>query len=184
MNSTKAHAGYTLLELMITVILIAVLATMTVGSWSAVIGNARQRALINQYHTFFSFARWQAASTNSLVVICPLGSEGKCVDNWDLPIQVFVDNDRDAQPDGQILKVMNAPGGDFRVRSRTAGSGYFRFADTGMIHGRTGGVVSCSQSAAIGLVYVAINKGGRFRAEYDRDQDGRIMTSSGDAISC
>lgn len=184
MNSIKTQPGYTLLELIIVITLLSVLATMAASSWSAAIADSRQRTQINEYRTFFNFARWQAASMNTIVTVCPLNAAQNCVDDWEGPVHVFVDNDRDGRPDDDVLRVMRAPGNSFGVRSRTAGTGYFRFNETGMLHGRTGGLISCSDSASITLIYIAINKGGRFRVEYDRDKDGRITASSGDAISC
>lgn len=184
MKSIGPTTGYTLLELVVVISLVAILAAMAFGSWPEVIAKSRQRSQINEYRAFFSFARWHAASMNALVTICPLDSTDTCTDDWELPVHVFVDNDRNGQPDDRTLRVLQAPDPGFRVWSRTAGTGYFRFADTGMLHGRTGGLVFCSGAASSRLVYIAINKGGRFRVEYDRDADGRIMTSSGDVISC
>ncbi len=184
MDTTISQKGYTLLEVLIIAVIISTLFSWALSSWSTVIGNSRQRTLINDYHTLFSFGRWQAASISGIVTICPLANDGECTDDWTLPVHVFADNNRDGQPDDEILRTMSDPAYPSIVRSRTAGSGYLRFADNGMIHGRTGGIVLCTPGASTELVYLAINKGGRFRAEYDRDGDGEIVTASGDSITC
>lgn len=184
MNIVTPQKGYTFLEVLIVIVIIGILASWALSSWSTVIGNTRQRTLINDYHTLFSFGRWQAASISGIVTICPLSSEQQCIDDWSLPVHVFADQNRDGKPDEQIIRTMPAPGSRSRARSRTAGSGYIRFADNGMVHGRTGGIVLCTPGASTELVYLAVNKGGRFRAEYDRDRDGRILTASGDSITC
>lgn len=184
MRTPDTQRGYTLLEVLIVITLLTMLTSWALNSWSSLVGNSRQRTLINDYHVLFSFARWQAASISGIVTVCPLGANGKCTDDWELPVHVFKDNDRDGQPDDKILRTMSSPGSTYRIRSRTAGTGYFRFADTGMIHGRTGGVVLCTVGASTELAYLAVNKGGRFRAEYDRDNDGQIRSASGTAITC
>lgn len=184
MNTQNAHRGYTLLEVLIVVIMLAILTTWAVNSWSSLVGNARQKTMINDYHALFSFARWQAASISGIVTICPLNHSNQCTDDWSLPVQVFADTDRDGRPDNGIFRTLPFPGDYITVRSRTAGTGYLRFAANGMVHGRTGGLILCTKGATTELVYLTVNKGGRFRAEYDKDGDGQIITASGDALSC
>lgn len=185
MGCRNGELGFTLLELIATIVMVAILAAYGLANWNQWVANARQRTLINDYHTLFSHARWQAASHRHPVTICPLAADGTCVDDWNLPVHVFPDEDKDRTPDADtIWRTLPQPPSWLTVRSRTGGRGYLRFSGTGIIDGASGGVVLCPAAGKGQLTYLAINMGGRFRAEYDRDGDGVIKLPWGPEISC
>jgi len=186
MNIARKFAGFTLLELVITIALVAIVtgfATQSFGRW---VEQSKHRTLIEHYHSVFAFARWSAASQRQLVTVCPLSLKNVCVDNWQRPISVFDDSDNDKQPDGgTVLREFPLDLDGFKLHSRTAGRGYFQFNPEGMTHGAMGSLVLCPTVTTSGnMSYMAINIAGRFRVEHDEDADGMIELSWGTKVYC
>ncbi len=186
MQTPKCLAGHTLPELVITIAILAIATGFATQSWSTWVGKARQRAVLENYHTLFAFARWTAASQRSVVTVCPLSATSECVDDWEKPVSVFIDNNKDKKPDGDlILREVKADLTSFSLRSRTAGRGYFRFNEEGMSEGAMGSLVLCPEDTTQGtMTYMPVNIAGRFRVEYDKDRDGVINLPWGTKISC
>lgn len=182
----KRQAGFSLLELVITIVILAIVAGFTSQSWGWWISKARHRAILENYYTLFAYARWSAASHRTLVTVCPLSAKNRCVDDWQKPVSVFLDSNNDKIPDGgQILKQLTADLGTYTLRSRTAGRGYFQFNSEGMTHGAMGSLVLCPSDVAEGTMsYMPVNIAGRFRTEQDEDADGSIKLPWGAKISC
>jgi type IV fimbrial biogenesis protein FimT len=186
MHIAKSPAGFTLPELVITIAVLAIatgFAAQSFGRWAE---RSKHRTLIEHYYSVFAFARWSAASQRQLVTVCPLSSQNVCVDNWQKTISVFADSDNDKQPDGgNVIREFPSDLGKFRIRSRTAGRGYFQFNPEGMTHGAMGSLILCPSVPTNGnMSYMAINIAGRFRAEHDEDADGMIKLSWGTKVFC
>ncbi|WP_336368332.1 GspH/FimT family pseudopilin [Marinobacter sp. C2H3] len=185
MLSTRRHAGFTLIELVVMLAILAITAAFASNSWGRFIERSTQRTVINDLHTVFAYARWSAASRRSLITVCPLSTNNTCVDDWNRPISVFVDENRDKQPDQSPLRTFAPELGAFKLHSRTAGRGYFRFDERGMISGSMGSLVLCPANFMHSTMsYMPINIVGRFRVEQDDDGDGMISLSWGGKVTC
>lgn len=186
MHAKRNLAGFTLPELIITIAILAIATGFAVQSWSSVVGKARHRAILEHYHTLFAFARWTAASKRSIVTACPLSTANECIDDWQQPVSVFLDDNKDKKPDNDvILRRLAVDLTAFSLRSRTAGRGYFRFNDEGMSEGAMGSLVLCPEDTSEGtMTYMPVNIAGRFRVEYDMDGDGLMRLPWGTTISC
>jgi len=186
MDAIKRQAAYTLVELVTTVGILAIISSMAYQGWGAWAESNRHRTILEQYNTLFSYARWTAASTHSLVTLCPLSGEGKCIDDWKLPVSVFRDTNNDKKPDGgEILQQLTPVKRPYSIRSRTAGRGYFQFNERGFAYGALGSLVLCPTAQSKGIMsYMAINMAGRFRVQSDEDGDRSIKLSWGTIINC
>ncbi|MBY6222600.1 GspH/FimT family pseudopilin [Marinobacter nauticus] len=178
--------GFSLIEVLICIVLLAIVASFSAPNLSGWILDSRKRTLFNELHGFLAFGRWAAVTEKSLVTICPLGSSGSCVDDWNRPIFAFVDADKDRRPDnGIILKQLTLDLKGFTLKSRTAGRGYFRFNAEGAAHGSMGSLLLCPEDKKLEtMAYMPVNLAGRFRVEDDQDRDGIIKTASGTKLSC
>lgn len=179
--------GFTLVELAITLALLALLAGIASTSWTRLISETRHADIVNGTHRMFALARSYAVHRKILTTICPLSAAQRCVDNWNKPVSVFPDRDNDKRPDnGRIHRVFNLSKSHSRLYSRTAGRGYFQLGPDGMSHGTMGSLVACSQSGnqGVAMSYLALNIGGRLRTLRDKDGDGTIRLPWGTTITC
>ena len=186
MPRQKHQAGFSLLELVITIVILSIAAGFTSQAWGWWVNKTRHRAILENYYTLFAFARWSAASHRSLVTVCPLSDKNRCVDDWQQPVSVFLDSDNDKTPDGdQVLRQLTADLGNYTLKSRTAGRGYFQFNSKGMTHGAMGSLVLCPLDPKKGVMsYMPVNIAGRFRVEHDEDGDGIIRLAWGSKLNC
>ena len=187
MRNSQPQYGYTLIEVLVVTIVIAVMAGFAIPAVGKWVDDVRHRVLISAYFDLFSFARSRAVTARHIVTICPLSSAGNCIDNWNEAISVFPDANYDQKPDlGKIWRILPPPPKTFSARSRTAGRGYFQFAPTGLVHGPSGGIVVCPNTTTHGgaMSYLAVNRGGRLRVEHDNNEDGTVELAWGADINC
>lgn len=183
--NTYCNKGLTLVELLITLIILSISFSIAVPALDREVTNARQRELITTYNSAFSFARAQAVHTGRLVTICPLSSENRCIDDWTNPAAIFPDRNKDLSPDDDIIWKLIPPTPRYHIRSRTGGRGYLTFNPSGLIHGASGSLVACpTQNSNQPMTVLTINRGGRFRAVHDHDRDNKIRLSWGALIQC
>lgn len=187
MNAGIKSAGFTLLELIITVSIIAIVSTLVAQSWAQLASRTKHQTLVNTYRSAFTFARSTAIQQHQRITLCPLSSAMTCMDSWNQPISVFPDNDNDKKPDNQVVyRTIDATAPGSHVYSRTAGRGYFQFTPDGMARGSMGSLVACSNSTEQrrNMSYMSVNIGGRFRVAKDEDQDGFITLPWGAEVGC
>lgn len=182
----QPHAGFTLVELSATVVIIAILATAVSSGVSSLITHNRHVSSTNELRGLFALARSQALTSGQVITVCPLDQNGSCLDDWSRPISVFVDQNRDGQPDSEPLRTSRTPDPSIIRISRTAGRGYFRFTPRGMNSGTLGSLVQCSKASdgSIWMSYLALNIGGRMRIQTQQTPDGSMRLPWGPIIHC
>lgn len=80
----KTHTGFTLIELMITLVIAGLLLGMAVPSFTATIRNNRLTAEANNLVTAFNIARSEAVKRRATVTVCPSTNQTSCNgDSWD-----------------------------------------------------------------------------------------------------
>lgn len=179
--------GFTLVELVITLALVAILAGIAAPSLTHLIATTRHSGVINDTHRMFALARSYAVHKKTLTTICPLSPALKCTNDWNGSVSVFPDKNNDKQPDdAHIHQTFKLTKGHSRIYSRTAGRGYFQLSPNGMSHGTMGSLFACSNSDSddVKLSYLALSIGGRLRTLHDNDGDGEIRLPWGDTIIC
>jgi type IV fimbrial biogenesis protein FimT len=194
MNKTTQN-GFTLYELMITVVIAGIVLSIGLPNMAEFRANSRMTSTANDLHSAFHMSRSEAARAKSNITICaslnPLDLAaadcgGTFADGW----IVFQDDDGDItrDPGEPLLRSHEAP--PIQVSISTPGMGqYFSFAATGLGRGNVTGqpplstAVFCDQrgnekaaggrSAARALVVTPLG-----RATVVRDK-GRIDTLIG-----
>ncbi|GGP40151.1 GspH/FimT family pseudopilin [Shewanella saliphila] len=87
----KLQSGFTLVEVMVTVAVAAILLAVAAPSFNSLYEGIRARSAISTIESSFVFARSQAVSYGSRVSVCPMTSTS-CGSDWSQGFSVFIDN--------------------------------------------------------------------------------------------
>jgi type IV fimbrial biogenesis protein FimT len=92
----RQESGFTLIELMIGIGLMAVLLSMAVPALDMFVSNARQTGAVNDFVSSLHTARSTAVTTNARVTVCASSNGADCeAVSWDQGWIVFSDPDSD-----------------------------------------------------------------------------------------
>ena len=80
---TQTLRGFTLVELMITISVLAVLLAIAVPSFSEIVLSSRLRSYANDFVASTTLARGEAIKRNSLVSLCASSNGTSCTGNWE-----------------------------------------------------------------------------------------------------
>ena len=150
MNIRTQH-GFTLYELLTTVLVIGVILAIGVPNMTAFRQNSRMTAVANDLHSSFHLARSEASRSRNIISICASSDAATCTvgaefeDGW----IVFVDDNGDAVADAtdgtiqvdigeNILRQFPALNAEIVVNSGGNGD-YFSYAATGQGRGNVTG---------------------------------------------
>jgi type IV fimbrial biogenesis protein FimT len=145
----RQQTGFTLYELMITLMVIAVILSFGIPNLRQYTLNSRMTSTANDLHAAFLMARSEAAHAKSNVTICasadPMGA-ANCGGTWDQGYVVFIDDDFDQVRDPGEAVLRAHPPADSGVLLRVAnGATYFMYAPSGLGRLDTGGNPAVSQ---------------------------------------
>ncbi len=144
----KRHqSGFTLYELMITVLVIGVILAFGVPNFTQFTQNSRMTSTANDLHASFLMARSEAARAKTNITICASADQSTCGGTWEQGYIVFLDENGDLNRAGATEAILRAhqevaAGVMLRVAN---GATYFSFASTGLGRGDVGGVPSLTQ---------------------------------------
>ncbi|MDO5610987.1 MAG: Tfp pilus assembly protein FimT/FimU [Pseudomonadota bacterium] len=159
------HAGFTLIEAMITVAILAILASIGWPSFRQLMKVNAVRAAAHEVSTDFAYARITAVNRGLRVVACP--SDGAACNNgreWGHGWIIFADANGNGERDGgeEILAHRQAKNDGLRVVS-SQGRPKLRYMPSGMSGGSNLTVSICDGAAVKSRVIV--NNAGRVRSE-------------------
>jgi type IV fimbrial biogenesis protein FimT len=143
--------GFTLYELMITLLIVGVVLTLGMPNLTAFTQNSRITTTANDLHAAFQVARSEAARAKSNITICAsdnsMTAGADCQGNWEDGFIVFVDSNGDIARAGASETVLRAhpaiANGVNLVLANNAT--FFSYASTGLGRGNVGGAAAVSQ---------------------------------------
>ena len=143
------QTGFTLYELMITLMVVAIILSFGIPNLRDFTLNGRMTSAANDLHAAFLMARSEAAHAKTNVTICasadPMGA-ANCGGTWDQGYVVFIDDNANRARDAGEAILRSHPPADNGVMLRVAnGATYFMYAPTGLGRQDTGGNVPLSQ---------------------------------------
>ncbi|MER2494187.1 GspH/FimT family protein [Catenovulum sediminis] len=173
--------AFTLLELIILLAISLISLTLGIPSLKETLVESRVNNHLYQLNQDILLSRNHAVQFNFPVVMCPLNTNGDCINNWKQGYSIFVDRDNNIKFDQQI---------DTQVRLRNpiqnhdkfefSGGRYLRFGENGHIKGLAGTFRYCPHVDDNELYSraVIISLGGRPRLSRDIDNDGKDETNT------
>ncbi len=127
--------GFTLIELMITLAIAAIVMTIGVPAFQDMIRNNRAIAQTNDFISALNFARSESIKRGQRVVLCKSSGGAACTTdgNWDQGWMIFVDNSGNAAVDTgeEILRVHEALTGGNTLVGNTNVANYISYSSDG-----------------------------------------------------
>ncbi|MBD3657663.1 MULTISPECIES: GspH/FimT family pseudopilin [Marinobacter] len=182
----RPTSGFTLVELLIVLAIVAIVASQVVPAMGGVIANSRKHSAISDLITLINLARNSAVQEQGAVTLCPLDATNSCIADWSHPIAVFRDPARTKtlSDPSQLIRLSSGLAGG-RLIVKSGNRPYFRFRPTGMALEAIGNLVWCPPDNDVTrAAQIRINMGGRPQLARDTNGDGIVEDAYGQAISC
>lgn len=167
---SRGMCGFTLMELLVTAAVLAILMTIGVPSLARLVERAREANALHLLTTSLVSARMAAVHYRTPVTMCPSSDAERCRPDpaWEDGWIIYADPDRDAQPKSprHVLQRLDGAGPGMILRG-TRGRTRIRFTPDGWAHGGNLTIRLCGTSGAPVRGKVVVNTAGRPRSERD-----------------
>lgn len=142
----QRQAGFTLYELMITLLIVGVILSFGMANLGDFNRNGRMTAAANDLHAAFHLARSESARAKTNITVCASADGAQCGGTWEQGYIVFDDTGVDVLVDGTdaILR-KQGPVGTGVVLTIPNAATYFSYSPTGLGRGNVGGNPALSQ---------------------------------------
>lgn len=124
----RASQGFGLLELMVTLVVVAILSTIAVPSFVALIDRTRLNATVNDFLAAAYTARSHSVRTGQITIVCPSAEGRQCDDTKDFAKGWLVTTD--ANSPQAVVRRWSAD--KVRVSSNLQNDGFIRYQPDGL----------------------------------------------------
>lgn len=187
-NAAAHQKGFTLIELMVTLALAAVLLTVGVPSFRAFIQNNRLATQLNEFVTALNVARSEAIKRARTMTVCKSADGATCTTagQWQQGWIVFLDVDGDGTVDAgdgdEVFRVQAALLPGFTMNAGTRHR--VTYSPSGLAIGFTGTWTLCDPERKVQRARGAyLSNTGRVRLAEDTDGDGVRDNGAGTPVS-
>ncbi len=125
----RKTAGFGLIELLITVAILAILVAVAFPSFEGSMRNNRVTSATNEMIASLSLARMEALRNPRGAVLCASGDGINCGSNWNDGWMVFIDVDGDGDPGGTDDRILRYVQGKSRMSVASTSGGGVAFAN-------------------------------------------------------
>lgn len=176
--------GFSLIELMVTIAITAIMLTIAVPSLNDFIVKMRVDSEISELNRLVLTARNTAISTEQNVILCPLDG-ANCISDWSRELSVFIDVDNSltySAADDTLVKVKSAVTNGSKITYDAQSS--IAFAPTGMLSTTESDFIYCPVSDTTLARAVVVASSGRTYKTADRNGDGKDQYRTGYTVNC
>ena len=175
--------GLTLLEMMITLSIIAIVMTVVAPNVQSILIKNKIVAEINELSAVVQFARNTAIDEQTTSVVCPSVNFTECTNNWDDPKIVFIDENGNLQRDADE-EILVATSQLFSVNNLTGPNGPISFNDTGAAITASTLQLCHNSNAEEYARAITISLQGRVKMSRDSNRDNVHENDAGIDLSC
>jgi type IV fimbrial biogenesis protein FimT len=180
--------GFSLLELLVSLLLVSVLAGMALFSTPALVAFKRSETALQELRTAINYARHTAIVYKTPVIICPKGDGGCGSRNtWHRGALIFADKDGDhafGQADTLLSQTAAVDSGRIYWRAFRSRS-YLLFTPRGLTDWQNGHLLYCPHDRdPVYARQLVLNVTGRTYASRDRDGDNIHEDVRGRDLDC
>jgi type IV fimbrial biogenesis protein FimT len=191
----ERESGFTIMELMVTVTLVAIIATFAFPSVDYLLRNSRLTSQLNNLAATLHYARSEAVKRGTPVTVCKTHAALQCDTRpgWERGWIVFVDdgggvatgkgNGKHEKPE-LMLRVHEALEGGTTLRGNRNVAHRVTFSASGFSGGFNGTLRLCDARGARAAKALIVSRLGRIRRALDSNRDGIDEDGSGNNLSC
>lgn len=182
--------GFSLLELLFTLALLAIISVYAFPNFQQQIQRHKATAAINQLYGLLIFGRSQAINYNKVVTLCASNDGKQCNKSRDWSEQellIFIDENSNGQVDetDKVLQQMTNPIPSSKLHYRAfQNKSYLQWLPTGTTNYQSGHLVLCIDDNAKNGHVIIMNFSGRPYIGKDNNKDGIVENGSKKNISC
>lgn len=167
----KQQHGFTLLELMVTIAIVGIVAAIALWDSSDMLEENRAENFLLDLKRNISFARAQAASTDEIVIICPVlntvidsASNLECKSEWGSTntVILFIDKNNDGSYDSKndsLLRIMSKTPSNDKIKY-SGNDSTLRFNTSGRITTKPGDFIYCPSSDNVNNKALTVSQSG------------------------
>lgn len=181
----KSHAGFTIIELLVVIVVFAIGATIAIPSYQSLIRNNRMTVQVNELVADIHYARSEAIKRGQSVSVCRTNAaSNKCVTNKDWGKFGWI-----VIAETEVIKVHETSLANsaswFEVGTTNANKGVLTFNRYGYAPGGARTFRLCSSAdAEADLKGVVVTPSGRVRMAVDTDGDGVVEDGNAKNLAC
>lgn len=182
------QSGFTLLELMITLLLLSILLVLSMPEFNTLMERQKAELAIRKLATTIELAKSSAIASGTMVTLCRSSDGLKCGGKWQDGVLVFTDanGDREINQQDQLQRYITFPfmKGELKWRA-FQNRQYLQITSLGFTRYQNGNFTYCPEDLnPIFASQLIINRTGRVRFAVDSDNDGVKEDSQGRPIAC
>jgi type IV fimbrial biogenesis protein FimT len=161
--------GFSLIEVLCVLCITSILITAGTPAFSNIIKGNRSRNLSNQLFRIIQYTRSKAAFLREDVILCPSDDSTTCINNWNIPLIVFVDLNRNKKRDADEkidqTTHLNKANSSINLTWRASGtSRYLRFISDGSTASQNGSFRICPKDGELAYIKkIILYRSGRAR---------------------